>query len=79
MKTLTLKLPEILEIELNTLARKRGMSRSEVVRQALTEYISRDDISQSGTILDLTQDLAGRVEGPSDLSSNKSYLEKYGQ
>lgn len=79
MKTLTLKLPEVLEVKLNTLARKRGMSRSEVVRQALTEYISRDDMGQSGTILDLTQDLAGSIEGPSNLSYNKSYLEKYGQ
>lgn len=79
MKTFTLKLPEILEIRLNALARKRAMSRSEIVRQALAEYLSRGDGGHSGTLQDLTQDLSGSIEGPPDLSTNKSYLKDYGQ
>lgn len=37
MKTLTLKLPEVLENKLNAFARKKGQSRSEIVRRALKQ------------------------------------------
>lgn len=79
MKTLTLKLPEILEAQLNAFARKKGISRSEIVRSALGEYISRNEIDISGSFLDLSKDLAGSIEGPSDLSTNKSNLKEYGK
>ncbi len=79
MKTLTLKLPEILEARLNTFARKKGLSRSEIVRRALMEYFSRDNASNTGSFLDLSRDLAGSIEGPVDLSTNKSYMEGYGK
>ena len=77
MKTITLKLPEMLEVRLNTIARKNGMSRSEIVRRALTEYLSHDGI-KPGSFLDLSRDLAGSIEGPSDLSTNKARLKRYG-
>lgn len=79
MKTLTLKLPEILEARLNTFARKKGLSRSEIVRRALMEYFSHDDESNSGSFLDLSRDLAGSIESPSDLCTNKTHLEAYGK
>ena len=79
MKTLTLKLPEILESKLNSIAHKSGLSRSEIVRNALTEYFSRDDLNRSGSFLDLARDLAGSIEGPSDLASNKSHMEGFGE
>lgn len=79
MKTLSLKLPEILESQLDIFARKNGMSRSEIVRRALLEYFSRDVVSRPGSFLDLARDLAGSIEGPSDLSTNKAYLEGYGK
>jgi len=79
MKTLSLKLPEILESQLDIFARKSGMSRSEIIRRALLEYFSRDEVSHPGSFLDLAQDLAGSIEGPSDLSTNKDYLEGYGK
>ncbi len=79
MKTLTLKVPEVLEAKLNIFSRKMGQSRSEIVRRALIQYISRDDISQSGPFLDLSRDLVGSIDGPSDLSSNKANFEGYGK
>lgn len=79
MKTLSLKLPEILERQLDIFARKNGMSRSEIVRRALLEYFSRDEVSRPGSFLELARDLAGSIEGPSDLSTNKDYLEGYGK
>lgn len=78
-KTLTLKLPEVLEDKLNTIARKKGQSMSEIIRRALTHYISSDGTSQSGSFLDLSKDLAGSIEGPSDLSTNKAHFERYGK
>ncbi len=79
MKTLSLKLPEILETRLNTLAHKKGLSRSEIVRRALMEYFSSDDMDNSGSFLDLAKDLAGSIDGPPDLSSNKTHFERYGK
>ena len=79
MKTLALKLPEILEARLRTFARRNGLSKSEIVRRALMEYLSRDDVSDSGSFLDLARDLAGSIEGPSDLSTNKTHFERYGK
>jgi hypothetical protein len=79
MKTLTLKIPEIPEAQLNAFARKKGISRSEIVRCALREYISRNEIDISVSFLDLSKDLAGSIEGPFDLSTNKSHLNEYGK
>lgn len=79
MKTLTLKLPEILESKLNNIAHKSGLSRSEIVRNALTEYFSNEDLRNSGSFLDLARDLVGSIEGPSDLASNKSHMEGFGE
>ncbi|MFQ5652330.1 MAG: CopG family transcriptional regulator [bacterium] len=78
MKTLTLKLPEILEARLNAMAEKKGVSKSEIVRHALADYFSRDVVNDSGTFLELAKDLAGLVEGPPDLSVNKAHLEDSG-
>lgn len=71
MKTLSLKLPEILEARLNTIARKKGLSKSETVRLALIGYLSHEDSSKGKSFLDLSSALAGSIEGPSDLSTNK--------
>lgn len=78
MKTLTLKLPETLETRLSYLARKKGLSRSEIIRRALFEYFSKD-LKDSGSFFDLAQDLAGSIEGPSDLSTNEAHFKEYGK
>lgn len=79
MKTLTLKLPEILEARLSTFAREKRLSRSEVVRRALMEYFSGNGMESSGSFLDLAKDLAGSIDGPPDLSTNKAHLDRYGK
>jgi hypothetical protein len=78
MNTLTLKVPELLNTRLNTYARKKGMSKSEIVRIALSEYFSKDDTQFEGSFLDLSRDLVGSVEAREDLSTNKDYFEGYG-
>ena len=78
MDTLTLKVPDLLNTQLNSYAKKKGLSKSEIVRIALLEYFSKDDTRFEGSFLDLSEDLAGSIEAPSDLSSNKDFLEGYG-
>ncbi len=79
MNTLTLKIPEVIKEKLKTYSRRKGLSRSEIVRKALTEYFEKDDFKDQGTFYDLAKDLAGSVKGPSDLSTNKEHLSGYGQ
>jgi predicted transcriptional regulator len=79
MDTLTLKIPDVIKEKLKTYSRLKGLSRSEIVRNALLDYFDRDDLEKQGTFYDLAKDLAGSVKGSSDLSTNKEYLSGYGQ
>ncbi len=79
MDVLTLKVPEILKRRLNTYARKKGVSQSEIVRSALLQYFSQDEANNVGSFWDLSKDLAGSVEGPPDLSTNMDHLDGYGK
>jgi len=78
MSTLTLKVPDVLNSQLNCYAKQKGLSKSEIVRIALVEYFSRDNIKYEQSILDFSEDLAGSIEAPSDISTNEDYLEGYG-
>ncbi len=79
MNTLTLKIPDVIKEKLKTYSRRKGLSKSEIVRNALLDYFERDDLEKQGTFYDLAKDLAGSVKGSSDLSTNKEYLSGYGQ
>lgn len=79
MKTLSLKLPEILFEQITSIARARGESRSALVRKAIEYFITGNHHEQEGSCLDLANDLAGSVNGPKDLSFNKNHLRGYGQ
>ena len=71
-ESLTVKLSPRLAARLAATARKRGKTRSAVVREALESRLAREDLS----FLDLAWDCVGSIEGPGDLSTNKSYLWK---
>lgn len=79
MKTLSLKLPESLLVKMTAAAKKRGETRSSLARQAIEAFIKQDKPSEKNSCLDLAKDLAGCVDGPEDLSSNRDYFQKYGQ
>ena len=49
------------------------------MRNALLEYFDKDELEKQGTFYDLAKDLAGCVNGSSDLSTNKEYISGYGQ
>ncbi len=79
MDTLTLKISSGLKEKLNVYSKRKGLSKSEIVRNALLDYFERDDLDRQGTFYDLAQDLAGSVTSKSDLSTNKEHLAGYGQ
>ena len=79
MKTLSLKLPESLLEKLDSAARKRGESRSVLLREAIETVIAAGDHIADGSCLDLAKDLAGCIKGPKDLSFNKKRMDDYGQ
>jgi Arc/MetJ-type ribon-helix-helix transcriptional regulator len=81
MKTLTVRLPELLVAEIEVESRGRGCSKSDIVRERL-QRVARPTRRQS-TPLDAIADLIGSVDGlPADLSARKKrYLKAtgYGQ
>jgi Arc/MetJ-type ribon-helix-helix transcriptional regulator len=79
MKTVSLKLPEALEIRLNAFIHKRKVSKSVVIREALEAYLAREGETDSGAFLEAARDLSGSLDGPADLSSNPKHLDGYGQ
>ncbi len=79
MDTLTLKISSGIKEKLKTYSKRKGLSKSAIVRNALIDYFERDDLDKQGTFYDFAQDLAGSVKTKSDLSTNKEYLAGYGQ
>ncbi|HEV3073692.1 MAG TPA: ribbon-helix-helix protein, CopG family [Thermoanaerobaculia bacterium] len=79
MKTLSLKLTPTLSRELEALALRRGMSKSCLVREALARYLFSGSRVSRGSFLERARELAGCVEGPSDLSVNAEHLQGYGR
>jgi predicted DNA-binding protein len=78
MDTLTLKIPDALKEKLKSYSKKLGISKSDIVRDALVEYLEKDEMKKQGSFYDLAKDIAGSVRGASDLSTNKKHLDGYG-
>ena len=79
MKTLTVKVPEELDLKLAAVAAKRRESKSALIRAALDHIIKSSETVTPNSCLDLAKDLIGSVKGPSDLSYNKKHLKGYGR
>jgi predicted transcriptional regulator len=79
VKTISLKMPEDLEMQLSEAARRTGRSKSLLVRMALSEFLPRRSRSSERSFLARATDLAGCVAAAPDLSNNKSRLRGYGR
>jgi Arc/MetJ-type ribon-helix-helix transcriptional regulator len=79
MKTISVKVPEDLDLKLNAVAAKRRESKSAIIRAALDHLVKSSEASTPNSCLDLAKDLIGSVEGPPDLSYNKKHLKGYGR
>jgi hypothetical protein len=83
MAVISLKLTEDLDAQLTAQAQRRRLSKSELVRRALTAFFQSSeqggDCLQPQSAADLLADLVGCCEdGPADLSSNPDYLSDFG-
>lgn len=79
MSTLSIKLPKVIDEKLTTTAKRRKKSKTTLVIEALKDYLDRNDEESIVTAYDLAEELLGCGEGPTDLSTNKKYMEGYGR
>ena len=78
MKRLTVRLPERLVAQIEAEARRRNLSKSDVVRERLAGVTGRR--RQTSALLDAIEDVVGSVDGlPRDMSARpKKYLKSTG-
>ncbi|MSR65617.1 MAG: ribbon-helix-helix protein, CopG family [Verrucomicrobiae bacterium] len=76
MTTISLKLPDALEAQLNAEAKRRRTTKSAIVRDAVEQSLRK----KKGfvTCADLAGNLVGSLRGPRDASTNKDYLKDFG-
>lgn len=79
MSTVSLKVSDPLAARLTETARRRGISKSALIRDALQTYLRADHEARPGSALSEVADLAGILSGPEDLSVNKKYLRNFGR
>lgn len=80
MKVLSFKVPDALERRLAAVVRRRGVAKSEVVREALAQYLNKVPAAHHGSVLELAGDLVGCVkDAPADLSSHPRHLADFGK
>jgi predicted transcriptional regulator len=75
MRTVSFKLPEQLDDALSDLARRRGASRSALVREALEVFARVERRSVTAAV----DQFLTPVEGPLDLSTNPKHMTGYGR
>ncbi len=81
MDTLTLKIPPELTTALAEASARQNLSKSELVRRAVTAYLAQaGELAGASSALVLAGDLVGCFEGgPADLSCNPRHLDGFGQ
>lgn len=76
MESMSIKLPRTLSAKVARLAKRRNVSRTEVVRDALEAYTAAEGSSVGSAVSDLKGCLKGL---PRDLSTNPKHLKGYGE
>ncbi len=77
MQTISMRLPDKLVDELNRAAKKRRVSKSQIMRESLEASLRPQKFV---SCLDLVRDLAGSIKGgPPDLATNPKYMEGFGE
>ena len=79
MKITSIKIDEDLENKIAYLSKKKGVSKSMLIREAIAEYLLKSELKAESSFSALAKDLSGSLEGPSDLSTNPKYLSGFGK
>ena len=75
MRTISVKIPVYLDEQLTRISEQRRLSRSTILRDAITAYVAEPDKSFTA----LASDLAGSLSGPEDLSTSADHMAEYGR
>lgn len=79
MTTVTVKIPEKLNVRLAMEADRKRTTKSAVIRQLIESGLSGEPAGSALSCHELAKDLCGAIRGvPRDLSNNKRHLEGYG-
>jgi metal-responsive CopG/Arc/MetJ family transcriptional regulator len=80
MKTISLKLSDQLHDRLVRVAKDKNITKSEILRIAVEEYLAGRNGEKRLTMRDLVGDLAGCLKGgPPDLATNPKHMEGFGR
>lgn len=80
MRTISLKLPDNLLVQLESEAKARRVTKSSLVRESLENALRKEPPAGKVSCYDLARDLAGAVKGlPRDLADNPKYMERFGE
>lgn len=82
MSTLTCKLPAALSGRLAALAKRRGVAKSVLVREAIEAKVAEETIAPKSpaNLIEALGDSVGSVaSGKRDLARNKKHLQGYGR
>lgn len=79
MKTVSLRLPDELLAKVTALARRRNVSKTAVIRDALESFVDGNTADEGASAFDLSSDLIGSLDCPRDLSRNKRHMQEYGR
>ena len=79
MRTISVKLPDDLLVQLERKAKTRRVPKSWLVRESLEKGLDERPPAGAVSCYDLARDLAGTVKGlPKDLADNPKYMEGFG-
>lgn len=79
MKNVSVKLSNSTYHKMVSIAEKRKITKSDLIRAAIEMILSGQKITTKPTAYDLSADLCGSLKAPKDLSTNKDYLEGFGE
>lgn len=80
MTTVSFKLPEHLIKLIDKERRRRGVTKSALLRESVERMVSPAKEKKDMSCYDLTKRLIGSIKGaPNDLATNPKYMEGYGE
>ena len=79
MIPISLKMPRRLAAVLSEAARRRGVSRSALIREAIEAFLRAERGEEPMSAFSRAADFAGAFPGPADLSVNPDYMRGFGE
>lgn len=79
MATISVKIDDQLDRKLEAIARRRGTTKSAVLRESLERAVEAQGEEGIGSCLELASDLAGAVKAAPDLSTDRRHMAGYGR